>query len=107
MIGIFKIVYFYDKQEYHLYINTCLFYIYSYGYAQLKSEIMNTNNKGDGLDDNSETTNAAKQQQSCLNCIGKIDRKVKILPSSVNSDAHARVSLKVTEKYLSGATRRQ
>ena len=46
-------------------------------------------------------------QESCLNCIGKIERKVKILPSSVHSDAHARMSLKVTERYLSGAGRRQ
>lgn len=72
----------------------------SYGYAQLKSE-----QTGDGDDANEAVR--ARSQQSCLNSIGKIDYKVKILPSSVHSDAHTRMSLKVTEKYLTGATSRQ
>ena len=75
----------------------------SYGYAQLKSEHAEA---AESEDANNDAT-PARPQQSCLNSIGKIEHKVKILPSSVHSDAHTRMSLKVTEKYLSGATSRQ
>jgi hypothetical protein len=81
-------------------------YYFSFGYVQLKSEKTESEEGGEDEEAISEKAKA-KQQQSCLNCIGKIERKVKILPSSVHGDAHARMSLKVTERYQSGAGRRQ
>lgn len=81
-----------------------LFICCSYGYAQLKSEQKDIQPSGE---EGEEEGVKQKPPQSCLNCIGKIEQKVKILPSSVDSDAHTKMSLKVTERYLSGSTSRQ
>ena len=64
----------------------------SYGYTQLKSEHIKQSETGD-------ENVIRKSQQSCLSCVGKINQKLKLLPSSVNSEAHARKTLEVSRKY--------
>jgi hypothetical protein len=38
-------------------------------------------------------------QEGCLDSVGEIKSKLKVMPVSLQSEAHARMSLQVSEKY--------
>lgn len=66
---------------------------HSFSYARQRSEAP------------SDSQSQSSQQQaqapsSCLRSVGGVPQKMKLFPHSVHSEAHARMSAKVTDKYV-------
>ena len=86
------------------------YYLYSYAYEQQQVHVMPVNPAAafdedvTGDDDTGAAAGGAAksdfgQEDTCLGCIGDIRSRLVIQPSSLDSDIHTRMTMKITEKY--------
>lgn len=64
----------------------------SYVYEQQKSEVAAE------FDEFAEEA-AAPRSETCLECVGAVDKRIILQPTSISSETHTKMSLKISETF--------